>query len=123
MKNKVQIGIAAFFLGLVMIFGSLYLDEIRGVKTESFGLYQIIGALLGYIVLGLGLVFIFQDLEVHKSVRKILYIGGSIIGVVAALADYLGVAGPSGLDRYQIVGLVFGALMVGIGFFLPQTLF
>jgi len=123
MKNKVQIGILTFFLGLAMIFGSLYLDEIRGIKAESFGLYQIIGAFLGYTVLGLGLVFIFQDLEVHKSVRTIFYIGGGIVAIVSALADYLGVAGPLGFDRYQIVGLVFGALMIGIGFFLPSSLF
>lgn len=123
MKNKIQIGIFSFFLGVTMIFGSLYLDEIRGITTESFGLYQIIGALLGYTVLSFGLVFIFQDLEIHKSVRKIFTIGGAIIGAVSALADYLGVAGPSGFDRYQVVGLVFGALMAGIGFLLPQSLF
>jgi uncharacterized membrane protein YedE/YeeE len=123
MKNKVQIGILTFFFGLAMIFGALYLDEIRGIKTESFGLYQIIGAFLGYTILGLGLVLILQDVDTHKSVRKIFYIGGGIIGIVSALADYLGVAGPSGVDRYQIVGMIFGAVLVGIGVILPQSLF
>ena len=123
MKNTVRNGILAFFLGIIMIFGALYFDEIRGVPTESFGLYQIIGALLGYTILTLGLTLALQDIEPRQSARKILYIGGGIIGLVSALADYLGVAGPAGFDRYQIVGLVFGAALVGIGIILPQSLF
>ena len=123
MKYKVQFGIAGLIMGLFAIFGSLYFDQIRGVAVTSLGLYQIIGALLGYIILIAGLFLTLQDNEPRKSIQNVLYIGGGLITLGSALAEYLGVASPVGFDRYQIVGLVFGAALVVIGVILPQSLF
>lgn len=123
MKNKIRLGVIGIILGLIAIFGALYLDQIHGTQRTSFGLYQIVGVFLGYMILGAGLVLTLQDVEASKSIQKVLYIGGGVIGAVSVLADHLGVASPAGFDRYQIIGLVFGAALAGLGFILPPGLF
>jgi hypothetical protein len=123
MPTKTRIGILFFFLGLFMVFGALYLDQIRGAKTSVLGLYQIVATIIGYMILTIGLMVAFQTHGAHKSVRNILFIGGGVIAFVSILADYVGAATPPGFDRFQMVGLAVGAVLVGIGFFLPQGYF
>ena len=53
MKNRIRIGVLGFFLGLITIFGALYIDQIRGQAT-SLGLYQIDLAFIGYMLVGIG---------------------------------------------------------------------
>ncbi|MFZ5857582.1 MAG: hypothetical protein ACOYZ6_12185 [Chloroflexota bacterium] len=122
MKNRIRIGVLGFFMGLITIFGALYVDQIRGQAT-SLGLYQIDLAFIGYMLVGIGLAVTLQENSPHKSIQVILRVGGGIIILVSALADHIGVVDPSGFDIYQLVGMIVGAIFVGLGFFLPLQKF
>ncbi len=123
MINKQGFSLWAFFLGLFLVLGALYLDQIRGAQTSLLGLYQIVATIIGYMIIGIGVTVALQHHGARRSVRNILFVGGGVITFVSILADYVGAATPPGFDRFQSLGLVVGLLVVGIGFFLPQNLF
>lgn len=122
MINKQGFSLWAFFLGLFLVLGALYLDQIRGAQASLLGLYQIAATLIGYMIMGIGVTVLMQHHGARKNVRTILFMGGGVIAFVSILADYVGAATPPGFDRFQIVGLGIGTVLIGIGFFLPQTL-
>jgi hypothetical protein len=123
MLNKPRIVISAFFLGLFIVIGALYLDKIRGQATSSLGLYQIIATIIGYMIFSFGAVASLQGHSTYKSSRNILFGGGGLIVAISALADYVSIATKPGFDKFQIIGAAVGIVLVVIGFFLPQNLF
>ena len=123
-EHKTRNGILAFFGGLVFAVTALYIDIIRGDRSYSIGLYQIVGALTGYIISGAGGVLVMKEKEVRKTLQNIFFYGGTLIAAISLFADHLNVTGPSGFDQFQTVGLSVGLVILACGvFILPQRLF
>jgi hypothetical protein len=122
-EHKTRNGILAFLGGLLFAVTALYIDIIRGDKSYSIGLYQIVGALTGYIISGAGGVLVMKETEVRKTLQNIFFYGGTIIVAISLFADYLNVTGPAGFDKFQTVGLSIGLVIIASGIFiLPQRL-
>ena len=122
-EHKIRNGALAFVAGLFIAVAALYMDVFRGDTSGTIGIYQIVGSFIGYIITGIGVVLIMKETEVRKTIQNMLFYGGAIIVFISLLADYLGVVGPSGFDRFQTVGLIIGSVIVVSGIFvLPQRL-
>jgi len=115
LEHKARNGVFAFLFGFVMVVGALYMDVIRGQTTSLIGLYQIVGALIGYTVSGIGVVMVMKETYLRKTLQTILFYCGGFIAAVSLFADYIGVAGPKGIDKYQIVGIAAGLFLAAIG--------
>ena len=124
LEHKTRNGLLAFLGGLIVAVAALYVDVIRGNPLGTIGLYQIIGALIGYTISGVGTVMVMKETELRKTLQTILFYSGGLIAAISVFADYIGVDGPKGFDQFQIVGLVAGFAVVLFGVFvLPQRLF
>lgn len=122
-ERKTRNGIFAFFLGLLIAIMSLYVDVIRGDALGTIGIYQVVGALAGYTLSGIGVVLVMKATKLRKTVQNILLYSGGIIAVISVTADHIGIAGMPGFDKFQVVGVVIGIAIFVIGFFLrPQIL-
>jgi hypothetical protein len=52
-----------------------------------------------------------------------MFISGGAISIVSLFADHIGVTGAIGFDKFQITGLIAGALILLFGVFvMPQRL-
>ena len=122
MQNKTKVGLLMFLSGLIFALLSFYLDNIRGMETASIGLYQVMGAILGYLLAWIGVILIAKATRITEAIKKTLYYGGGIIFLISLLADYIGLGDAPGIDTFQIVGMVLGFFLVGVGYFLPQKL-
>ena len=123
-EHKIRNGILAFLFGLFVVVGALYIDVFRGGMSSTIGLYQIVGALTGYIISGIGATLVIKGTKVRKALQNILLYSGTIVAAISIFAEHLGVAGPSGFDKFQIVGLIVGLVILGFGVFvLPKRLF
>ena len=60
-EHKIRNGILAFFGGLFFVVAALYVDVIRGDTSGTIGLYQIVGALTGYTISGIGAVMVMKE--------------------------------------------------------------
>lgn len=124
MEHRSRNGALAFLLGLFMVVGSLYIDVFRGDTSGTIGLYQIVGALTGYIVSAAGVVLVAKESEVRKAVQNIMFYGGGLIILVSVFTDYIGIPGtPAGFDRFQILGTAVGVVIVVVGLFVLPTRF
>lgn len=124
MEHRSRNGALAFLLGLFVVVGSLYIDAFRGDASGTIGLYQIVGALAGYIVSAVGVVLIAKETGVRKAVQNIMFYGGGIIILVSMFTDYIGIPGtPAGFDRFQMLGTAVGVVIVVLGFFVLPTRF
>ena len=118
MDKKTQLGFLLFFIGFIVIAPlSISLDEIMGNKVSHVGLYQYIGAVLGYMISGLG----FALLRGEKSktllfIAYTLWVGGAIIAFISFYADSLGIGNTPAFERFQLIGTIFGLLLIGGGF-------
>jgi len=120
-ERKTRNGIIAFFLGLCIAVSALYIDEIRGDAQGSIGLYQVVGALIGYMITAVGGVLVMKANKLRKTIQNIILYSGVVIVGIAALADHIGIAGPSGFDGFQIVGIIVGLVILSAGIFVrPQ---
>ena len=121
LQHKTRNGLLAFIGGLIMAVGALYIDAIRGESSGTIGLYQIVGALTGYTISGFGVVMVMKETELRKTLQTILFYSGGIITAVSVLADYVGVIGPKGFDKFQMAGTAVGLFIVAFGLFVyPQ---
>jgi hypothetical protein len=116
MQNKTRAGILLFLLGLIIALLSFYSDNIRGMEKASIGLYQVIGAILGYLIAWIGGILIAKATQITKAIKNTLYYGGAIIFLISLLADYIGLGDAPGIDRFQIAGMIFGVFLAGVGF-------
>lgn len=114
-RRKTRNGIIAFFAGLGIILGSLYIDAIRGNPSGTIGIYQVVGALTGYILSGIGGVLVMKDAHLRRTVQDILLYGGGVIVAISILADHIGIAGKPGFDKFQIVGIIIGLVILTAG--------
>jgi hypothetical protein len=120
-EHKIRNGALAFLAGLIIAGAALYMDVFRGDTSGTIGMYQIVGSLTGYMISGIGVVLIMKETEVRKTIQNMLFYGGAIIVATSVFADYLGVVGPAGFDRFQTVGLVVGLVIFVSGLLiLPQ---
>jgi len=116
MRTRVLTGAITFLVGTAMVFGALYLDQIQGREADSIGLYQVVVALTGYMVLIGGIMFMIREKGLARIVRNILFIGGGVITFVSTFADYMNVEGAKGFDKFQMVGIGYGFILVMGGF-------
>ena len=122
LKNRARNGFLAVGLGLLIVVGALYIDVLRGDVSGTIGLYQIVGALAGYTLSAVGAVMIAKETDLRTTIQKVFYYSGAIIFFISVLADYIGVAGAPGFDKFQILGAAAGILLAGIGFYIaPDT--
>lgn len=123
LEHKTRNGLLAFLGGLMFAVAALYVDVIRGNQLGTIGLYQIVGALTGYTISGVGVVMVMKETELRKTLQTLLFYSGGLIAAISLFADYIGVSGPKGFDQFQVVGLVAGLAVVLSGVFvLPQRL-
>ena len=122
MNNKVKAGVLMFVLGLVFALLSFYLDNLRGMETASIGLYQVIGAISGYLITWIGILLVAKATKLFEAIKKTLYYGGSIIFLLSLLADFIGLGNAPGIDGFQIAGMVLGIFLAGVGYFLPPKI-
>jgi len=124
LEHKTRNGLLAFLGGLMVAVAALYVDVIRGNPLGTIGLYQIVGALTGYTISGVGAVMVMKETELRKTLQTILFYSGGLIAAISVFADYIGVAGPQGFDQFQVVGIIVGLVIVLFGVFvMPQRLF
>ena len=122
-RHNIRSGLLAFFLGLGIALGSLYIDVIQGDASGTIGLYQVVGALTGYMFSGIGVILIMKATKPRKAIQSSLLYGGSIIMVVSIAADFVGIAGPTGFDKFQINGIIVGVAIVVAGILIrPQII-
>jgi hypothetical protein len=120
-QHKTRNGILAFFTGLLVAIIALYIDVFRGDNSGTIGIYQIIGALIGYMFSGIGVVLIMKEVRIRKAVQNIVFIGGGTISIISIFSDYIGVAGALGFDKFQTAGTILGVLILLFGVYvLPQ---
>ena len=123
LEHKTRNGLLAFLAGLIFAVIALYIDVIRGNSLGTIGLYQIVGALTGYTISGIGIVMVMKETELRKTLQTFLFYGGGLIAAISVFADYIGVTGPQGFDKFQMVGLISGLVIVVCSIFvLPQRL-
>ena len=122
MQNKTKVGLLMFLSGLIFALLSFYLDNIRGMETASIGLYQVMGAILGYSLAWIGVILIAKATRIIEAIKKTLYYGGGIIFLISLLADFIGLGDAPGIDTFQLVGMLLGIFIAGVGYFLPQKL-
>ena len=89
MQNKTRIGLLMFLSGLIFALLSFYLDNIRGMETASLGLYQVMGAILGYLIAWIGIILFAKATQITKAIKSTLYYGGGIIFLLSLLVDYI----------------------------------
>ena len=124
LEHKIRNGLLAFLGGLLLAVAALYVDVIRGNSLGTIGLYQIVGALTGYTISGVGAVMVMKETELRKTLQTILLYSGGLIAAISVFADYISVAGPQGFDKFQFVGVIVGLVIILFGVFvLPQRLF
>ncbi|HKJ37817.1 MAG TPA: hypothetical protein VJ972_03515, partial [Anaerolineales bacterium] len=71
----------------------------------------------------IGIVMVMKETELRKTLQAFLFYGGGLIAAISVLADYIGVTGPQGFDKFQMVGLITGLVIVVCSIFvLPQRL-
>ena len=123
MQTKNKVGVLLFLLGLLIALLSFYLDNLRGMETASIGLYQVMGAITGYMIAWIGIVLFAKAARITQSIQKTLYYGGGIIFFISLLADFVGLGDAPGIDSFQIAGMVLGVFLAGVGYFiLPKLL-
>ena len=122
MQNKARVGLLMFLSGLIIVPLSLYSDNIRGMKTTSIGLYQVIAAILGYLSAWIGGILFMKATQITKAIKSSLYYGGGIIFLLSLLADYVGLGDAPGIDSFQIVGMILGIILAGVGFVITPKL-
>lgn len=116
-------GILAFFLGLLIAASALYSDAIRGDASDTIGLYQVVGALTGYLLSGIGVILVMKATKLRKALQDSLLYGGAIILAISIAADYIGIAGTSGFDKFQVNGVLVGMVILIAGFLVrPQII-
>lgn len=121
--RKTRNGIWAFLLGLVTSIGALYSDLIRGDMSGTIGLYQVVGALTGYLLSGIGVMLVMKADKLRKALQNSLLYGGAVILAVSLTADYIGIAGPAGFDKFQANGMIVAVLILIIGILIrPQII-
>ena len=123
MQNKARVGLLMFLSGLIIVPLSLYSDNIRGMKTTSIGLYQVIGAILGYLITWIGGILLVKATQITKAIKSSLYYGGGIIFLLSLLADYVGLGDAPGIDSFQIVGMILGIILAVVGFVITPKMF
>ena len=123
MQNKARVGLLMFLSGLIIVPLSFYLDNIRGMKTTSIGLYQVIGAILGYLITWIGGILLVKATQITKAIKSSLYYGGGIIFLLSLLADYVGLGDAPGIDSFQIVGMILGIILAVVGFVVTPKMF
>ena len=123
MQNKTRIGLLMFLSGLIFALLSFYLDNIRGMETASLGLYQVMGAILGYLIAWIGIILFAKATQITKAIKSTLYYGGGIIFLLSLLADYIGLGDAPGIDSFQLVGMILGIILAGVGFVITPKLF
>ena len=116
MQNKTRAGVLLILVGLIGALLSFYSDNIRGLETASIGLYQVAGAILGYSLAWIGVILIVKATQITKAIKNTLYYGGAIIFLISLLADFIGLGDASGIDSFQIAGMILGIFLAGVGF-------
>ena len=116
-QYRTRNGILAFFIGLGIAVVSLYMDVIRGASSGTIGLYQVVGALTGYTIAGIGAIMVMNQSKLRRVMQKILFYSGFIIVAISLLADHIGIAGEPGFDKFQGVGTLVGLIIVSVGFY------
>ena len=122
MQNKTKVGLLMFLSGLIFALISFFLDYIRGMKTVSLGLYQVMGAILGFLIAWIGIILFAKATQITKAIKSTLYYGGGIIFLISLFADYIGLGDAPGIDRFQIVGIILGIILAGIGYVITPKL-
>jgi len=122
LQTKTKVGVLMFLLGLFFALLSFYLDNLRGMATASIGLYQVMGAISGYLIAWIGVLLIAKETKLTEAIKKTFYYGGAIIFLISLLADFVGLGNAPGIDSFQIAGMLLGIILVGAGFFLPLKL-
>ena len=122
MQNKAKAGVLMFLLGLIFTILSFYSDTIRGMETNSIGLYQVIGAILGYLIAWIGIILFVKTTQITKTIKKSIYYGGAIIFLIALFADFVGLGDAPGIDSFQIAGMIFGIILAGVGYIIPSKM-
>ena len=123
MQNKARVGLLMFLSGLIIVPLSFYLDNIRGMKTTSIGLYQVIAAIMGYLIAWIGGILFMKATQITKAIKSSLYYGGGIIFLISLLADYVGLGDAPGIDSFQIVGMILGIILAVVGFVVTPKMF
>lgn len=122
-EHKIRNGTLIFFGGLFMVIAALYMDAFQGKVQDTMDLYQITGAITGYIVSATGGVLIVKETRIRQTIQSILIYGGAIIVSISMFADFLNVYGPSGFDKFQIIGSLLGLTILTLGIMvLPKKL-
>jgi hypothetical protein len=123
LSRKTRNGILSFFLGIIIVVGSLYSDVIRGDASGTIGLYQVVGALTGYMLAIIGILLVVKQTKPRKSIQNSFLYGGGIIVAVSIFADHIGIAGAAGFDNFQWIGIFVGAIILATGIFVrPQII-
>jgi hypothetical protein len=123
MQNKTRVGLLMFLSGLIFALLSFYLDNIRGMETASLGLYQVMGAILGYLIAWIGIILFAKATQITKAIKNTLYYGGGIIFLISLFADYIGLGDAPGIDSFQLVGMILGIILAGVGFVIMPKMF
>ena len=122
MQNKIQAGVLLFLSGLIFALLSFYSDNIRGMEVASIGLYQVMGAILGYSLAWIGVIVIAKATQVTKAIKNTLYYGGAIIFLISLFADFIGLGDAPGIDSFQITGMILGLILAGVGFIITPKM-
>jgi hypothetical protein len=132
LPSSSQAQIALAVLGLALITVSVWAEPIGLDITPGFGVFQVLGSLLGITSLTtMGYLFLASGPASRKGRSLLSDVGmrtgltGLLTCYVAGLADMLGVGTHQGarferpyFGPLQIAGLAFGLLLVLIGLFL-----
>ena len=97
---------------------------IQGNASGTIGLYQVVGALTGYMLSAIGVILIMKAAKPRKAIQSSLLYCGGIIVAISIVADHIGIAGSSGFDKFQINGIIVGLAITVAGILVqPQRLF
>jgi len=122
MQTKNKVGVLMFLLGLLFALLSFYLDNLRSMETASIGLYQVMGAITGYLIAWIGIILFAKAARITQAIKKTLYYGGGAIFFISLLADFIGLGDAPGIDTFQIVGMALGVFLAAVGYFLPEKM-
>jgi hypothetical protein len=104
-KRAFNLGAVFIALGSLMFMLSVFADHLRIGDSNVFGAWQMTGVLVAIILTGVGAAL---------RIPTILVLGPSV-GLIALLADQVGLGDTPGFGRRQMIGCVLGAGMIALG--------
>jgi hypothetical protein len=104
-KRAFNAGAAVMCIGAMVLFISLFADQLAFGQSQGFGQWQIFGVLMAAALVGVGAVM---------RIPTLMVVGLSE-GCLSSLADWLDFGSSPGFGRSQWAGSILGGVLIGVG--------